>query len=199
MASKIAIASTLKFMLELYPNRESISETTAEAWAFAFADWADEELRAAAAQAATTPGRSFFPTPGEIAACRKVTPIVDAARLLRDIERLGVNHPGGGYIAPQVWLVREKLGDVVADAYATAGGPPRCFSDEEITRSIAFREFQKAATTYAAMPASDRPLLGSDAGPRRIAPRGAPVESIAAVLTRALPAATGDKHDGGGA
>ena len=186
MASDEGVSTVLAFLHELYPSRE-IGPATLDAFAFAFADWSDADLHACAKQAAATPGRTFFPTPGEIAAFRKVTPIVDAARLLRQIEKLGHNVAGQGYFAPQVWLVREKLGDVVADAYASAGGPPRCFSDEEITRNIAFREFQKYATEYAAMPSSERPLLGNDAGPRRISPRNAPAEPIGAVLTRALP------------
>lgn len=187
MASDTAVSGVLAFLHELFPTRE-IGVATLDAWAMAFAAWPDDELQLCATRAATTPGRTFFPTPGEIAAFRKVTPIVDVAQLLRRIEKLGRHHPASGYLAPQVYVVREALGDVIADAYATAGGPSRCFSDEEITRNIAFREFQKAATEYAAMPSGERPLLGNDAGPRRIAPRNAPAESIAAIVTRALPA-----------
>ena len=187
MASKSAVVGVLAYLHELYPSRE-VGQATAAAWALTFSDWNDDELQSCAKDAATTPGRTFFPTPGEIAAFRKVTPIVDAAKLLRQIEKLGTNVPGAGYMPPQPWQVRESLGDVIADAYITAGGAPRCFSDEELTRNIAFREFQKAATAYAAMPTSERPLLGSDAGPRRIAPRNQPAESIASVVTRALPA-----------
>jgi hypothetical protein len=135
-------------------------------------------------QAATTPGRTFFPTPGEIAAFRKVTTIVDAAQTIRRIEKLGANVPGAGYIAPQVWRVREALGDVIADAYATAGGPGRVFSDDEVSRSIASREFQKAASEYAAMPTVERPILEAGSNSRRIAARNAPPEGLAEIIAR---------------
>lgn len=185
MASDKGVAAVLAYLHELYPTRE-LNATTLDAWALVFADWPDAELQAAAMQAAGTPGRTFFPAPGEIAAFRRTAQIVDGAKLLRQISALSVYNAHSGMIAPQVWQVREKLGDVLADAYATAGGGARCFSDDETTRAIAYREFQKAATEYAAMPAGERPLLESGAGPRKIAPRNAKPEAISGIVTRAL-------------
>lgn len=181
MASRIAIASMLAYLHELYPSR-TINAATPEAFAFAFADWSDDELQSAAMQAATKPGRTFFPTPGEIAECRKVAPIVDGAALLRRIESLGSYSAAVGFIAPQVFTVRKRLGDLIADAYATAGGV-RCFSDDPITRSIAFREFQKAVTEYAALPAEQRPLIESGEQPRKLSRGGEPIGNI---IQRAL-------------
>lgn len=186
MASKATIAGVLAYMHELYPTRE-IGTATAEAWAMAFADWDDADLQACARQAATTPGRTFFPTPGEIAAFRPAS-TVDSPKILRQIERLGVNLPGAGYVAPQVDAVRAALGDVIADAYATAGAGSRVFSDDETTRAIAYREFHKSATAYAAMPAVERPALVAGP-PRKLIPRNAAAESITDIVKR-LPSPT---------
>ena len=185
MASKQTIAGVLAYLHELYPSR-AIGQATAEAWSLTFADWPDDELQRCAKAAALTPGRSFFPTPGEVAAFRKTTPIIDAGKLLRQIEKLGGYSPTIGYQHPTPYTVRLALGDVIADAYATAGGH-RCFSDDETTRSIAFREFQKAATEYAAMPEGVRPLLESGQLRPRLKDRNAKPESLADVVTRALP------------
>ena len=186
MASKTAIAGVLAYLHELYPTRE-IGPATGEAWALTFADWDDAELQVCAKQAATTAGRTFFPTPGEIAACRTTTPIVDAARLLRRIESLGRHNAVSGYIAPEVEYVRRQLGDVIADAYAAAGGGSRCFSEDPTTRSIAYREFQRRAEEFAATPNAERPPLELPGGDRRRIAQPEKLESIGAVVTRALP------------
>lgn len=188
MASKQAIAGVLAYLHELYPSR-AIGQATAEAWSLTFADWPDDELQVCARAAAASPGRSFFPTPGEVAAFRveRMTPIVDAGKLLRQIEKLGTYSPTIGYQPPTPSTVRAALGDVIADAYATAGGH-RCFSDEEMIRSIAYREFQKAATEYAALPDGVRPLLESGQLRPRLKDRNAQPESLAGIIGRALPA-----------
>jgi hypothetical protein len=187
MASPRAIAAVLAYLHELYPTRE-IGVATSDAWALTFADWDDETLTACARSAAATPGRVFFPTPGEIAEQRAgVAPVVNGAAILRQIEKLSAYSPQAGLIAPPVVKVREEFGALAADAYARAGAH-RCFSNDETTRSIAQREFQKALEEYAAQPTQTRPLIESGLECRRLAD-GAPrrLESVAALVQRALP------------
>lgn len=139
MASKMAIAGVLAFLHELYPSRE-IGTATAEAWSMTFAEWDDATLESCARSAALTPGRSFFPTPGEIAAFRVAEP-VDAGALLREISALGQYNPHSGWLYPRIDAVRERLGDAIASAYAAAGAE-RCFADDDsTTQSIARRAF----------------------------------------------------------
>jgi hypothetical protein len=92
-------------------------------------------------------------------------------------------------IPPNVGQVRDAFGDVIADAYASAGSH-RVFSDDDTTRSIAERDFQKAAEQYAAMPDAPRPLLESGEGPRIHGRRDAKPESIATIVARSLPPGT---------
>jgi hypothetical protein len=187
MASKAAVAGVLAYLHELYPTRE-IGAATAEAWAMTFADWDDATIEACARLAAAEPGRTFFPTPGELVAHRP-RPTIDTARLLRLVERLSVYVPASGMIAPNVETVRAQLGADVADAYAAAGGA-LVFSANETSRNIASREFHKALE---AMPSPTLPLaLSAGASTPRMLPPGrralAGPESLASVLARTLPA-----------
>lgn len=157
MASPRTIATILAFLHELYPTRE-IGEATNEAWHIAFADWDDETLTVCARNAAATPGRSFFPTPGEIAAFRPA-PAIDTAALLRRISAIGTYNPNG-WIYPRIEAVRDALGDAVADAYAAAGAE-RCFAeDESVTQDIARRAFGKELDAAQKL-APTRPLLAA--------------------------------------
>jgi hypothetical protein len=189
MANDREVASVLAFLHELFPTRE-ISAATLDAWALVFEDWTGEELLTCAKLAAKSTGRTFFPTPGEIAAYRVAQPVVDSAVMLRKIERLSVYHPASGMIAPRVESVRAAFGDDVADAYATAGGA-RCFADNETTRDIACREFQKALTEYVAHP-TQRAILAKPedllrfANPRQ---RNGSGENLSDILKRLSPGA----------
>jgi hypothetical protein len=191
MASPRAIAATLAFLHELYPTRD-ITPATSDAWALTFAEWTDADLTAAAQKAAATPGRTFFPTPGEIAESLVATPpVINGAAILRQIEKLSAYSPQVGMIAPPVATVRGHFGEQAADAYAMAGAH-RCFSNDDTTRSIAQREFQKHLEEYAASPNEVRHRIESGAECRQI---GQPqkqtgTESIAAIVQRALPKGT---------
>jgi hypothetical protein len=144
MASNAAIAGALALLHELYPTRE-IGPNTAPAWALVFADWDDETLTACVKRAAATPGRTFFPTPGEIAAFRPV-PMVDGPAILRRISALGTYNPNG-WLYPRIETVRDAMGDAVASAYAAAG-VERCFADDDsITQDIARRAFATELTS----------------------------------------------------
>lgn len=170
MASPRAIAAVLAYLHELYPTRE-ISATTSEAWAMTFAAWDDETLTAAARAAAATPGRVFFPTPGELAALRPA-PVIDGDAVLRQIERLSTYSPHTGMIAPRVEQVRDALGDAVATAYGMGGGA-RLFSVNEVTRDIARRDFHhelvalaRTGTTLPQLSAGNSSVLTPSMAPR---------------------------------
>jgi hypothetical protein len=121
--------------------------------------------------------------------CAELPPVVDGQKILRQISKLSDYSPSVGMIPPNVGQVRDAFGDVIADAFASAGSN-RLFSDDDTTRHIAEREFQKAAERYAAMPDVPRPLLESGAGPRIHGRRNAKPESIANIVARALPPGT---------
>lgn len=138
MASDQIVAAVLAFLHELYPTRE-IGPETLDAWAITFAEWDDATLQACVRQAAATPGRKFFPTPGEIATYRPL-PAVDAPATLRRISALGT-YTATGWIYPGIEAVREALGEPIAAAYAAAGAE-RCFADDgSVTQDIARRAF----------------------------------------------------------
>jgi hypothetical protein len=193
MASDKGVSAVLALLHELYPTRD-IGSATLDAWALAFAEWTDDELLAAARRAATTPGRTFFPTPGEIAEMRVVESVVDSGKLLRTIEKMSAYSPQVGMIAPNVQQVRDVHGDAIADAYAAAGGGIRCFANDDTSRSIAAREFHKAMERFTAPVPGDRLLLDSGDSVRRLPSGGRRgPESLAAIVQRALPnAPSGD-------
>ena len=145
----------LAYLHELYPSRD-IGVATTEAWAITFADWDDAEFQACARKAASTAGRTFFPTPGEIAACRAL-PAVDTGKILRRISALGTYNPNG-WLYPSIETVRDSMGEAVAQAYAAAGAE-RCFADDDsITQDIARRSF---ASELGHAQKQDRRLLGA--------------------------------------
>lgn len=153
MASDRGISGVLAFLHELFPTRE-IGPATLDAWALVFADWDDDELQRCAVLAAKTPGRTFFPTPGEIAAFAPKPPAPDVDALLLKIHDLGEYSPRVGWCYPSLQSIREQLGEAVGDAYAEAGAG-RCFADadrngQSTTRDIARREFAAALIAHQA-------------------------------------------------
>lgn len=127
-----------------------------------------------------------FPPPAVFFAALEPKQIADGQKILRQIEKLGTYNAHVGMIPPNVHTVREELGDLIADAYATAGSD-RLSSDDETTRSIAQRDFQKALEQFANQPDTPRLLIESGAQPRTFTPRNAKPESIADIVQRALP------------
>jgi hypothetical protein len=150
MASNKAVAELLAYLQELFPSRD-VTEKTLPVWVLHFEDWSDEELRACTRAAAREPGRKFFPTPGEIAAHRAPAPAIDADAILERIAKLGYHNPRSGWMYPTAQFVREQLGDVIANAYVTAGGE-RCFASpagdgSTVGRDIARRTFAEEIRT----------------------------------------------------
>jgi hypothetical protein len=131
-----------------------------------------------------------FPPPAAFLAAARVAPVFEVDSLVRQIAKLGTHHPVAGMVWPVVGAVRDTLGDVVADAYATVGSRA-LFSDDATTEAVARRDFAKWLREYAAMePSQRRVLVASPAEARTLAPRNAPAESIASIVTRALPEGT---------
>lgn len=140
MASKKAISLVLSIMHEAYPNRE-ITEATGPVWLELFADVGDEALVAAVKKCCVEPGRSFFPGAGDVRKyLTKPIELPDVPKTLRQISKLGQYHPARSWIDPRVETVREKLGDAIANAYASIG-PVRLYSENDTTRDIAERDF----------------------------------------------------------
>jgi hypothetical protein len=146
-----------------------------------------EQFEAAAQRIFAEYDEFGFPPPAVFFA--QVPPVVDGQKILRQISKLSTYNAQVGMIPPNVGQVRDAFGDVIADAYASAGSH-RVFSDDDTTRSIAERDFQKAAEQYAAMPDAPRPLLESGEGPRIHGRRDAKPESIATIVARSLPPGT---------
>lgn len=186
MASRSAVAGMLAYLHELFPTRP-ITDATGEAWSLTFEEWDDDELLRCAKLAARDPGRTFFPTPGEIIkhAREKAPVVIDTDAILSRISKLGRYNPNTGWIYPSVWQVREVLGDAIADAYADAG-QARLFSEDETSQRIARQRFATVAREFSKADAPERVDLLETVS-RRLAPRNAPAESIAGILQRALP------------
>jgi hypothetical protein len=142
MATDRAIATALAYLHEAFPTRELTASTTAT-WADIFESVDDTTMIDAVKRCARTAGRAFFPTAGEVLAyCERERDVLDASAVLRQIERLGTYNPHVGMLPPPVIVVRDTLGDAAAGAYAAAGRE-RCFADDETTRHIAQRDFDK--------------------------------------------------------
>ena len=165
MASREAIAKGLAFLHELFPTR-ALTERTGEAWSQVFQAVGDDAFLGACMAASREPGRTFFPTPGELwEFLRPIEALPDATTVLRQIEKMSVYNPASGMIPPRVQDVRVALGDAAADAYGYAG-PTRLFSDDETARDIAMRDF---ATTLQRGQREHRPLLPGVASQRQLA------------------------------
>jgi hypothetical protein len=175
MADRRTIAVGLATLHEAYPTR-AITEQTAEVWLRLFEPVPNAAFLAACERVAVQPGRTFFPTPGEVMAVAAPSPVVDTDTLLRAIQGMGEYNPHVGMLPPRVEAVRHRYGDAVADAYAEAG-PSRLFADDDrdgssVTRDIARRAFSGTiAEAVAANPdlprqianPMTRPLLGAGA------------------------------------
>jgi hypothetical protein len=120
-----------------------VSGERVSVYALALDDVTDAQVMEATVRLLKSHEGGFIPTPALIreAAGANTPPVIDAERLLRGIDRLGSYNPNTGWTSPRVEVVREVMGDSVADAYAIAGGPSRLFADNQTTRDISAREF----------------------------------------------------------
>lgn len=163
MASNRAVATALKILGRAFAG--IVDEHRIEVYAAALEDLSDGELATATAIVVKTHLGEFIPPPAVIRkAVAPAVATVDGEGVLRQVAKLATYTPTQGMIYPRVDLVRERLGDVIAYAYAAAGGT-RVFSDNDTTRDIATREFVKAMTDAVNRPGADLPIIGAP-GPR---------------------------------
>jgi hypothetical protein len=101
----------------------------------------------------------FIPPPAVLRKAVAPAPVaVDAAAIIRHIEKLATYNPNVGMIYPPTSVVHDQLGEAVAYAYAAAGGR-RLFAGDETGQSIAAREFQRAMAEAASRPMAALPLI----------------------------------------
>ena len=142
MASTKAVYASLTMLSHNFAG--AVTEEKVALWKAALLEVSDEALAAAVPQVIATHKGDFIPPVAVIrdAAGANTPPSVDVEEIQKQISDLGGYNPHMGWVYPRVSLVREKLGDAIADAYAACGAQ-KLFSDEEIGRSIATREFRK--------------------------------------------------------
>ena len=146
MATRKAVMATLTMLAREYAG--TVTEEKADLWLAALEDVSDRVLALAVAKVIRTHTGGFIPPVALLreAAGANALPVIDAERILRDIDRLGSHNPATGWQSPRVERVREVMGASVAAAYAEAGGPSRLFADSATTRDIAAREFAASLT-----------------------------------------------------
>lgn len=165
MASTKAIYASLKMLSHNFAG--DISRERVELWEAALREVSDEQLSRAVPTVIATYTGSFLPPVAVIreAAGANRLPVLDFDDAKKRIADLGHYNAHTGWIYPRVFEVREKLGDMLADAYSYAGAD-QIFSDNETTRSIAQRTFRERLSSDAeklgllALPA--RPLQLTD-------------------------------------
>lgn len=140
MASKQAIASAMVGLAANY-NRDIAPELVG-IWLKALQDVTDESLDRAVQRIVAE--SKFFPSVAEVRekAGANYKPKPDTEGIVAAIWSLASYHPQYGTTPPSVGLVREKLGDTIAQAYAMVGSG-RMFGGNETGRDIARREFSK--------------------------------------------------------
>lgn len=139
MASVEIIGRGIIALQEAFPSRD-VTERTVELWCKLFRNVSDEEFTRGVEAVLTDPKREFFPAPGIVmAAIHGPPPKINFVDLARLIEGMGHYNPHQGWIWPRPDDVRRRFGDAVASGYGFVGG--RLGADDEVTRSIAFRDF----------------------------------------------------------
>ncbi|HTE46506.1 MAG TPA: hypothetical protein VK636_14740 [Gemmatimonadaceae bacterium] len=168
MATNRAVVASLAMLGRAFAG--VVDEERVELYRAALEDLTDEQLATATALVVKSHTGEFIPPPAVVRkAIAPAATTIDAVGILRRIEKLAVYNPNVGMVYPRVDVVREQLGDATAYAYAAAGGP-RVFSDNEVSRDIATREFQKALSDAANRPHADLPILGAPTTPRALPP-----------------------------
>jgi hypothetical protein len=145
MASDKAIATALGMLAEAFPTRE-ITKRTATVWKAILSDITDEQLQRAVVKLCRDPERKFFPSSGEVfAAIAAESQPIDVTTVMHRIEKLGYYDPRRGWVYPTIDMIREKLGDAIANAYSVSGGDkvyaPEANDGTAVARDIALRNF----------------------------------------------------------
>lgn len=129
----------IAYWLSLFAERlnRHHSDAMVVEYANALGDLAPEEIDAAGVFLYER--ETFTPPPGRWRDVAKPTAI-DLDKLCAAIQSHGQYHPNVGWIDPPTRTVIERFGPEIGAAYASAGAT-RVFSDNEISREIARREF----------------------------------------------------------
>lgn len=184
MASRQAISTALKLLSRAFAG--VVDQTRVEVYGAALEDLSDEEIATATALVIKTHTGEFIPPPAVLRKAVAPAPVaVDAEAIVRRIEKLATYNPNRGMVPPAVSTVEERLGPTVAYAYAAAGGPS-LFAENDVGRSIALREFQRAMTEAASRPGIALPVFDARALPPTKDPK------IAALITETAEALAAD-------
>jgi hypothetical protein len=161
MASKRVIAQALKMLSRVFSG--TVDELTVDVYCAALEDLTDADVERATAHVIRTVKSSFMPTPAVLREI--VTPlrvVVDADSILRKIAKELAHHsPTIGMSYPSTHAVETHFGPQIAYAYAAAGGPSRLYANDETSRDIAAREFQKALQQAAEQQHAMLPVLAA--------------------------------------
>jgi hypothetical protein len=157
MATSKAVLSALKLLSRAFAG--VVDAERVELYRVALADMTDEEIERATVLVIRNHTGEFIPPPAVLRKAVAPAPVaVDAPGIIRRIEKLATYNPNCGMLYPAVDTVREQLGEAASYAYAAAGGP-RLFAEDDTTRSIATREFQRAMVEAASRPTAQLPVI----------------------------------------
>jgi hypothetical protein len=120
MASREAVAAGLAVLQQCAPTRD-IDTDTLRIWQTLFADDSDAAFLTACRTLAREPGRTFFPSPGEVvAAMRPPQPPIDIDRLCWLLGGLTTYTPHGTR-PPALADIADLFGPAVAEAVGNVG------------------------------------------------------------------------------
>jgi hypothetical protein len=159
MASKAAIMTALKMLGRAFAG--TVDEARAEVYHAALVELSDDQVNRATEIVIETYTGAFIPPPAILINAVKPAPgVVDASAILRRVEKLGTYNPASGMIPPPIGRIAETLGERIAYAYSGAGGP-LLFTENEVSRDIARREFQRLLTEAVNEPQKALPIFGA--------------------------------------
>jgi hypothetical protein len=175
MASKSVVLKMLAMFGAVWPR--DVTPAFVDVWMGVTTDLSDDVIEAAAVRCLAE--CRFFPVPAELRSRMPKPEPVDAGLLLQQIQACGTAHPQAGWIDPSVRTVRERFGEVVAAAYALAGGS-RCFTGNNTGREIAARVFgEELEQLLTERPAERWRLLAPNtSAPKRLEPPSEPVHDV---------------------
>ena len=160
MASKRGVAATLGLLSRAFAG--VVDEAKIDLYYGAWSDLTDEQLLKAVTVVVRTWTGAFIPPPAILREAIAPAPVaVDSETILRKISRLGSYNPNTGWNYPSVEKVRDELGESIAYAYV-AGGRQRLFSDNDVTRDIALREFEESAKLAIGRASLGLPIYGGN-------------------------------------
>lgn len=163
MASEKAVGVALKMLARAFAG--TVDPERVEVYIAALSDLSDDDVARATTFTIRNYTGEYIPPPAVLRSfVRTNAEAIDTGAIVRRIEKLATYVPNSGMVYPPVVKVREAMGDAAAYAYAAAGGV-RLFADNQTTRDIASREFERALieARRAVIRGVSLPILGVDA------------------------------------